>query len=103
MFRNLGAVERLTPFQCVVLDKSEGVLTGDLYESRRYADDTDMQVFFCHSGLATSRPQVFPVDRGCTRAMSLRVLVALLLCWKPALWTWCLCGTNSVRTCIMRP
>ena len=28
--RDLGDVERLTPFQCVVLDKLEGVLTGDL-------------------------------------------------------------------------
>ena len=29
-----------------MLDKLEGVLTGDLYESRRYADDNDMQVVF---------------------------------------------------------
>ena len=51
VFRDLGVVERLTPFQCVVLDKFEGVVTGDLYDSRRYADDNDMQALFGPSGL----------------------------------------------------
>ena len=50
-FRDLGVLGRLTPFQCVVLDKLEGVVAGDLYESRRYADDNDMQVLFGPSGL----------------------------------------------------
>ena len=51
VFRDLGVVERLTPFQCVVLDKFEGVVTGDLYESRRYAGDNDIQVLCGPSGL----------------------------------------------------
>ena len=50
-FHDLDVVEGLTPFQCVVLDKFEGVITGDLYESRRYADDNDIQVLLEPSGL----------------------------------------------------
>ena len=50
-YHDLGVVDRLTPFQCVVLDKLEGVITGDLFDSRRYADDNDMQVLLGPSGL----------------------------------------------------
>ena len=50
VFRDLGVVEELTPFQCVVLDKFEGVISGDLYESRRYADDHDLQALFGLAG-----------------------------------------------------
>ena len=51
VFADLGVVDQLTPFQCVVLDKLEGVITGDLYESRRHADDHDLQVLFGLAGL----------------------------------------------------
>ena len=51
VFHDLDVVDGLTPFQCVVLDKFEGVLTGDLYDSRRYADDNDMQVLLGPAGL----------------------------------------------------
>ena len=47
----LGVVQLLTPFECVVLDKFEGVLTGDLLDSRRYADDADMQALLRPVGL----------------------------------------------------
>ena len=50
VFCDLRVVDELTPFQCVVLDKFEGVITGDLYESRRHADDHDLQALF---GLAS--------------------------------------------------
>jgi len=72
--RALGVVELLTPFQCAVLDKFEGVLEGDLLESRRYADDCDMQVLLRPVGLevlvlesndvlgsdATARSRLYP-------------------------------------------
>ena len=51
VFRDLDVVDGLTPFQCVVLDKLEGVLCGDLCDSRRYADDTGLQVLFELAGL----------------------------------------------------
>ena len=51
VFRDPDAVDGLTPFECVVLDKLEGVLRGDLYDSRRYADDSDLQVLFELAGL----------------------------------------------------
>ena len=41
----------LTPFECVVLDKFEGVLSGDLLESRRYADAHEMHVLLQPCGL----------------------------------------------------
>ena len=47
----LGVVQLLTPFECVALDKFEGVLTGDLLGSRRYADDADMQALLRPVGL----------------------------------------------------
>ena len=31
-YHDLGVVDRLTSFQCVVLGKLEGVITGDLHE-----------------------------------------------------------------------
>ena len=51
VYRDLGVVELLTPYQCLVLDKFEGVLAGDLLDSRRYADDNDMQVLLRPAGL----------------------------------------------------
>ena len=33
-----------SPFECLVLDKFEGVLRGDLLDLRRYPDDNDIQV-----------------------------------------------------------
>ena len=51
VYRDLGVVDQLTSFQCIVLDKLEGVITGDLYESRRHADDQDLQVLFGLAGL----------------------------------------------------
>ena len=44
VFHDLDVVRGLTPFECVVLDKFEGVISGDLLESRRYVDDNEMQV-----------------------------------------------------------
>ena len=43
-YRALGLVELLTPFECSLLDKFEGVLVGDLLDERRYADGSDMHV-----------------------------------------------------------
>ena len=50
-YRALGVVELLTPFECSVLDKFEGVLAGDLLDERRYADDADMLVLLEPVGL----------------------------------------------------
>ena len=50
-YRALGVVELLTPFQCVVLDKFEGVLADDLLDSRRYADYREIQVLLQLFGL----------------------------------------------------
>ena len=44
-------MELLTPYRCLVLGKFEGVLAGDLLDSRRYADDNDMQVLLRPAGL----------------------------------------------------
>ena len=46
-----GMANVLTPFECVVLDKFEGVLSGDLLESRRYADAHEMHVLLQPCGL----------------------------------------------------
>ena len=43
-YHSRGVVGRLSPFQCLVLDKFEGVLAGDLLDLRRYPDDTDVRV-----------------------------------------------------------
>ena len=51
VLRDIGVVDDLTPFECFVLDKLEGVISGDLFESRRYADDQDLQVLFELAGL----------------------------------------------------
>ena len=50
-YRALGVVELLTPFECSVLDKFEGVLAGDLLDERRYADDSEMLVLLEPAGL----------------------------------------------------
>ena len=65
VFRDLCVVEGLTPFQCVVLDKFEGVITGDLYASRRYADDSDMQVLLGPSGLVLESNDIVATGPGC--------------------------------------
>ena len=51
VLRDIGVVDGLTPFECFVLDKLEGVISGDLFESPRYADDQDLQVLFELAGL----------------------------------------------------
>ena len=51
VLRDIGVVDDLTPFECFVVDKLEGVISGDLFESRRYADDQDLQVLFELAGL----------------------------------------------------
>jgi hypothetical protein len=51
VYQRLGVVELLTPFQCGVLGKLEGVLRGDLLEGRRYADDNEIQVLLQPCGL----------------------------------------------------
>ena len=51
VLRDIGVVDDLTPFECFVLDKLEGVISGDLFESRRHADDQDLQVLFELAGL----------------------------------------------------
>ena len=58
-YRALGVVELLTPFQCRVLDKLEGVLEWDLQDSRRYADDDDLQVL-----LQTAELQALVLESG---------------------------------------
>ena len=40
---------RLSPFQCLVLDKFEGALAGDLLDLRRYPDATDARVLLQHA------------------------------------------------------
>ena len=63
-YRTRGVVGRLSPFQCLVLDKFEGVLAGDLLDLRRYPDVTDARVFL---QLATCEVVVFEgndLDRG---------------------------------------
>ena len=37
-------MSQLSPFQCVILDKFEGVLSGDFLDLRRYADEHDICV-----------------------------------------------------------
>ena len=51
VFRDIDVVDKLGPFECFVLDKLEGVISDDLFESRRYADDQDLQVLFELAGL----------------------------------------------------
>ena len=63
-YRSRGLVGRLSPFQCLVLDKFEGVLAGDLLDLRRYPDVTDARVLL---QLATCQVVVFEgndLDRG---------------------------------------
>ena len=51
MYQRLGVVELLTPFQCSVLDKLEGILRRDLLDVRRYPDDNEIQVLLQPFGL----------------------------------------------------
>ena len=43
-YRSRGVVGRLSPFQCLVLDKFEGALAGDLLDLRWHPDGTDVRV-----------------------------------------------------------
>lgn len=58
VFHDLDVVRGLTLFECVILDKFEGVISGDLYEPRRYADDNDVQVL-----LEIPRLELFTLER----------------------------------------
>ena len=80
-YRALGVVELLTPFECSVLDKFEGVLVGDLLDERRYADGSDMHVLLAPadllvlvlesndvlSGAVAGRSRVYPSGEPCGR------------------------------------
>ena len=70
VYQSLGVVELLTPFQCSVLDKLEGVLCGDLLESRRYADDSEIQVLLQPVGLEALVLESTDVSVGAAAARS---------------------------------
>ena len=86
-YRDLGVVELLTPFECSVLDKFEGVLAGDLLDERRYADDSDMAVLMDSAGFevlvlesndvlgsdAAARSRLYPGGERCGQAVLSRL------------------------------
>ena len=88
----LGVVELLTPFECSVLDKFEGVLAGDLLDERRYADDSDMHVLLAPADLevlvlesndvlgsdAAARSRVYPRGERCGQQVRSRLERGLL-------------------------